>query len=570
MSEKKYPKRSGRKKPISKKPTRPQGALRVATYTRISTDEENQPYSLQAQAQMLGKYIESQPDLVHVASYTDQKSGATLNRDDLERLLQDAEKGVFDVVLVYRLDRLARSLNLVHQILERLQKNEVGLRSATEPFDTITAGGRMMMNILATFAQFERDVLIDRITAGMLTKASRGEWPGGQAPYGYRIRDGKVLEIVESEAAVIRRIFKMVDEDRLGSIQIAEALNASGARTLTGQLWSFKRVLDALRRPTYAGWIVRQDEVFKGLHEPIIDQETFDRVQAILDSRVDPTTRRSASEFILSGLVRCAMCNRTVVGVSGHGRSAKYRYYVCAGRNEKGSVSCASKRISADALESMVREQIIDLYGQYDLFERAAKKAVQRRSSRRPVIEAELEAAKSDLHNNDLATRRYFTAFEEGTMPEKLCAERLTELRDKSGVLRSRIAELEYELAAKPPKIPTPAELVKLRKRVVEALNEPPSPAQRAFLASVIDHIEVGGNRAVKCFLRVPRTAEAISDPEKVAAKKYEPGFVEDPGSHSLMIGGDAGNRTRVRNTATFQLRLFPFLSVRSLHRRVG
>jgi len=115
---------------------------------------------------------------------------------------------------------------------------------------------------------------------------------------------------------------------------------------------------------------------------------------------------------------------------------------------------------------------------------------------------------------------------EEGSMPQALRAERLTELRDKSAVLCLRIFELEYELAAKPPKIPTPGELVKLRKRVIEALNEPPSPAQRAFLASVIDHIEVGSNRVVKCFFRVPRTAEAISDPEKVPTKNANPGLL--------------------------------------------
>jgi len=257
--------------------------LRVATYTRISTDEVNQPYSLEAQAQMLGKYIESQPSMVHVASYTDQKSGATIDRPELPRLLKDAQVDVFDVVLGYRLDRLARSLKPVHDILDQLQRADVSLRSATEPFDTVTAGGRMMMNILATFAQFERDVLIGRITAGMRTKASRGEWPGGQAPYGYEVIEGKTLGIVETEAAVVRRIFKMCDEERLRSPQIAARLNESGARTRTGQHWSFKRVLDVLRRPTYAGWIVYHDDAFEGLHEPIIDRETFDRVQNDLE-----------------------------------------------------------------------------------------------------------------------------------------------------------------------------------------------------------------------------------------------------------------------------------------------
>lgn len=485
----------------------------MATYTRISTDEVNQPYSLEAQAQMLGKYIESQPGLVHVASYTDQKSGAVLDRPDLKRMLADARSGAFDVVLVYRLDRLARSLKLVHEIFDRLQQADVGLRSATEPFDTITAGGRLMMNILATFAQFERDVLIDRITAGVRTKAARGEWPGGQAPFGYKVADGKTLEIIETEAAVVRRIFQMLDEERLGSIQIAERLNESGARTRTGQHWSFKRVLDVLRRPTYAGWIVHHEDAFEGKHPPIIDRETFDRVQTILDERGDATVRRVASEYVLTGLIRCAVCGRAVVGVSGHGRKEKYRYYVCSGRNEKGKISCATTRIAADAAEQLVRDQIIKLYARYDLFERAARRAIERRDSTRPALEAEVAALRTDLENTNLAVNRYFTAFEQGTMSEAMCSDRVRELYAKAESLRGRISQVEMELQTPPPELPSATELEQLRERVTTALNQPPTPALRAFLSAVIDRVELRADRQVQCFLRVPNSGGAIVDP---------------------------------------------------------
>ncbi|CAB4584453.1 unannotated protein [freshwater metagenome] len=561
MSEPKFPKRSGRKPSKSSRPVVREGMLRVATYTRISTDEVNQPYSLQAQAQMLGKYIESQPGMVHVASYTDQKSGATLNRPDLQRMLADAAAGAFDVVIVYRLDRLARSLKLVHEIFEQLQHAEVGLRSATEPFDTVSAGGRMMMNILATFAQFERDVLIDRITAGLRAKASRGEWAAGQAPYGYRISEGKVLVIEETEAAVVRRIFRMIDEERLGSVEIAKALNESGVRTLTGQPWSFKRVLDVLRRPTYAGWIVHQDDAYPGKHEAIIDQETFDRVQSILDERADPAKRQAASDYVLTGLLTCATCNRAYVGAAGHGRNGvKYRYYVCTGRNEKGTIACASKRLSADAVETIVRDQVIALYSRYDLFERAAARAVERRDTHRPLLEAELAGVQTEMHNTELAIRRYFTAFEEGTMPEAVCAERVRDLYAKVEHHRLRINEIELELAAPPPKLPGKRELADLRARVAGALSRPPTPALRAFLAAVIDLIEVGPDRDVQCFLRVPNSADAIVDPSALRAEKDEPGSSSDPGSYPLPLGGAGGNRTPVHQASSARATTIPDL----------
>lgn len=520
----------------------------MATYTRISTDEVNQPYSLEAQAQMLGKYIESQPNMVHVASYTDQKSGATIDRPELQRLLKDAPVGVFDVVLVYRLDRLARSLKLVHDIFDQLQRADVGLRSATEPFDTVTAGGRMMMNILATFAQFERDVLIDRITAGMRTKASRGEWPGGQAPYGYEVIDGKTLGIVETEAAVIRRIFKMCDEERLGSPQIAAQLNESGARTRTGQHWSFKRVLDALRRPTYAGWIVNHDDAFEGLHEPIIDRETFDRVQTILNERADASARQVSSEYVLSGLIRCAVCGRAVVGVSAHGSKNKYRYYICAGRNEKGTISCASKRVSADAVEQIVRDQIVRLYAKYDLFEQAALRAIERRDTARPALEAEIAALRAELGNTDLAVNRYFTAFEQGTMPEALCSDRIRELHSKAESVRHRIVEVDLELQAKPPELPTETELEELAERVATALSQPPTPALRAFLAAVIDRIELGANRQVHCFLRVPNTSDAIVDP----AESDEDRESQDATRWDLLADAGRAPRRRMRHVTCY------------------
>ncbi len=553
MNEPRFPHRSGRRPSRNRKPAIRDGVLRVATYTRISTDEVNQPYSLEAQAQMLGKYIESQPNMVHVASYTDQKSGATIDRPDLQRMLDDGRSGLFDVVLVYRLDRLARSLKLVHDIFDQLQKADVGLRSATEPFDTITAGGRLMMNILATFAQFERDVLIDRITAGVRTKASRGEWPGGQAPYGYQVVDGKTLGIVEAEAAVVRRIFKMCDEERLGSIQIAAQLNESGARTRTGQHWSFKRVLDALRRPTYAGWIVHHDDVYEGKHEPIIDRDTFDRVQAILDARGDATVRQVSSDYLLTGLIRCAVCSRAVVGVSGHGSKDKYRYYICAGRNEKGIISCASTRVSADAVEQMVREQIVKLYAKYDLFERAAQRAIERRDTSRPSLEAEIAALRVDLVNNELAVNRYFTAFEQGTMPEALCSDRIRELYTKAESVRHRIAQVETELRAPPPKLPSATELGELRERVAAALNQPPTPALRAFLAAVIDRIELSADRQVQCFLRVPNTADAIVAPTDAEAEPDKPATVVE---WALEAGSGRAPRRRMRHVTCYDAAL--------------
>ncbi|MGA2306763.1 MAG: recombinase family protein, partial [Acidimicrobiales bacterium] len=141
--------------------------VRIATYTRISTDEVNQPYSLGAQSERLASYVASQEDWEMVGTFTDQMSGAKLERPGLAGALRAAKAGRFDLLLVYRVDRLSRSVRGLAEVLETLDAAGVGFRSATEPFDTTSAAGRMMVQMLGVFAEFERATIIDRVIAGM-------------------------------------------------------------------------------------------------------------------------------------------------------------------------------------------------------------------------------------------------------------------------------------------------------------------------------------------------------------------------------------------------------------------
>jgi site-specific DNA recombinase len=201
--------------------------VRVATYTRISTDEENQPYSLSAQDDRLVAYVRSQEGWEIVRKYTDQMTGSTLERPDLQRALADARCGLYDLLLVCRVDRLSRSVRGLTQFLEDLAAAGVLFRSATEPVDTGSPSGRMSLQMLGVFAEFERATLIDRVVAGMERKASRGEWHGGRTPYGYA-GNSSGLTIVQSEAEVVRTIFDLCHKKRLGSRAIANWLKSRG------------------------------------------------------------------------------------------------------------------------------------------------------------------------------------------------------------------------------------------------------------------------------------------------------------------------------------------------------
>jgi site-specific DNA recombinase len=270
--------------------------MRIATYTRISTDEEHQPHSLGAQADRLTSYCASQEDWQIVSRFEDQITGTLLERPGLSQALAAARSGRFDLLLVYRVDRLARSVRTLAEILSELDRAGVGFRSVTEPFDTTTAAGRMMVQMLGVFAEFERATIIDRVVAGMEKKARSGGWVPGIPPIGYRIGDDGFLEPSEPQASLVRRIFSLYIEKRLGTRALANLLNDQGERTQAGKLWSAASIQAVLQNPVYIGRIRWRKETFEAPHESLVDTETFEAAQALIAERSsDRSMRRSNS-----------------------------------------------------------------------------------------------------------------------------------------------------------------------------------------------------------------------------------------------------------------------------------
>ena len=214
--------------------------MRVATYTRISTDEDHQPYSLEAQAERLGAYVKGQPDRELTRRFSDQASRrAITERPERQRALAEARAGRCDLLLVYRVDRFSRSVRGLAQVLEDLDAAGVAFRSATEPFDTTTAARRMMVQMLAVFAEFERATIVDRVIAGVERKATRGGWCGGSSPFGYDVdpTTGYLApkpNEAPAEALLVPVIFDRYAHGRDGPRALAVWLNEAGHRTAPG------------------------------------------------------------------------------------------------------------------------------------------------------------------------------------------------------------------------------------------------------------------------------------------------------------------------------------------------
>ena len=251
--------------------------------------DEHQPYSIEAQDIRLAAYIGSQPGWRPAARFADDASGAGTNRPGLQRALAAARAGVVDVLLVYRVDRLTRSLRDLVTLLDDLDRAGVVFRSATEPFDTATAIGRMLVRMLVQmlgmFAQFERGTIIDRVIAGMERKAAAGKWKGGR-PFGYQVNPATSTLIPHpDEAPLVRLVFGLYTADRLGGKTIARTLNDRGHRTTTGGPWSAHQVVRLLANRIYLGELAFRGVIATQSHPPIVSEATFTQAQLKLSRR---------------------------------------------------------------------------------------------------------------------------------------------------------------------------------------------------------------------------------------------------------------------------------------------
>ena len=230
-------------------------------------------------------------------------SGGTLERPALKRLLADIERGLVDVVVTYKLDRLSRSLTDFVRLMERFEAHGVTFVSVTQAFNTTTSMGRLTLNMLLSFAQFEREVIGERIRDKVAASKARGMWMGGKVPLGYDVRDRKLV-VNEAEARRVRRVFELFAETGSG-VETARRLQAEGATSKSGRSLDKGDVYKLLNNRTYAGEVAHKGQVYPGEHEAIVPRELWDRAHAVLQvsPRVRANRNRSQTPALLKGLI---------------------------------------------------------------------------------------------------------------------------------------------------------------------------------------------------------------------------------------------------------------------------
>ena len=338
---------------------------RCAIYTRKSTEEglEQEFNSLDAQREACEAYTASQKAEGWVLlrdRYDDGGfSGGTLERPALKRLLADIEAGLIDVVVVYKIDRLSRSLMDFAKLVEVFDRCGVTFVSVTQSFNTTTSMGRLTLNILLSFAQFEREVIGERIRDKFAASRKRGMWMGGFVPLGYDVKDRKLV-VNEGEAALVRHVFERFIH--LGSVTlVVRELQAEGRLTKRGKPFDKGIVYKLINNRVYVGEAVHKGTAYPGEHEAIIDRDTFDKVQAILASNgyARAAVTRSRTPALLRGLI-FTETGRAMTPASTRKGSRLYRYYVStdAIRGRKPPGMTAPLRLPADVVETAVVREI--------------------------------------------------------------------------------------------------------------------------------------------------------------------------------------------------------------------
>lgn len=493
-------------------PQRRDGLVRCAIYTRKSTDEglDQDFNSLDAQRESAEAYILSHkhegwvclPERYDDGGFT----GGNMERPALKRLLADIEAGEIDCVVVYKVDRLSRSLLDFARIMETFEKHGVSFVSVTQQFNTTNSMGRLTMNILLSFAQFEREIIAERTRDKMSAARRKGKWMGGGLVLGYDVapRGGRLI-VNEEEAAQVRAIYELYLEHR-SLIPVVRELDRRGWRNKRwitkkgnergGAPFTKNTLFRLLTNVIYIGKVSYKGTIYPGEHDAIVDAKVWKRVQELLrrNGRNGGKEVRNKYGALLKGLLYCVPCNTAMVHTyTAKKNGRRYRYYVCLNAQQRGWDACPTKSVNAHDLETFVVDHIRGLGSDGEIVAETIRQ-VRGKSEKRMI---ELERERRTLERK---LRRLHAKLQElALMPAapgsdvSLTADRLADLQDQIRSIEQRMTAIREEVLSLERETVDEGDLVKalsIFDPVWESLN---SRERHRVMHLLIDRIAYDG-----------------------------------------------------------------------------
>ncbi|MCK6486606.1 MAG: recombinase family protein [Phycisphaerae bacterium] len=436
--------------------------VRCAIYTRKSSDEglQQEFNSLDAQREAAEAYIASQkaegwvclPERYDDGGFT----GGNMDRPALKRLLADIEAGRVDCVIVYKVDRLSRSLMDFAKIVEVFERNNASFVSVTQHFNTTNSMGRLTLNVLLSFAQFEREIIGERIRDKIAASRQKGKWTGGTPILGYdvdRSNGSPKLVVNPTEASRVRQIFDLYLE--LGSLlPVAAEIERRGWRN---KAWTTRdgrrrgglpfdkcRVHKLLTNVLYVGKVTHKNEVYAGEHEPIVPEDVFQRAQQQLlrNGRNGAAEGRNRHGALLRGLLYCKVCNRVMSHTFTTRGNRRYRYYTCTNAVKRGRAACPGRSFPASEIERAVVDEIRCIGSDPEVLRETlaqargrAESAIERLTGERREIERALARLHADI-------RRTVSGDDQAAT-----APQIAELNDRVREAERRVAEIDARVS---------------------------------------------------------------------------------------------------------------------------
>ena len=441
-------------------------AVRCAIYTRKSTEEglDQEFNSLDAQRESAEAYIASQrhegwsclPDYYDDGGFT----GGNMQRPALERLCADIEASRIDCVVVYKVDRLSRSLLDFARIMELFDRHKVSFVSVTQQFNTTSSMGRLTMNILLSFAQFEREIISERVKDKMSAARRKGNWVGGQPALGYDVApEGGRLIVNPEEAAQVRAIYNLYLEHQ-AAIPVVQELNRRGWVTKQwitkkghergGKPFTKNALYRLLTHVLYTGKVRYEGTLYEGEQDAIVDADVWQQVQEVLRRNGLSGGRKVRNKHgaLLKGLLYCTPCESGMAHAYTRKQKKCYRYYVCRNAQQRGWSSCPSKALNAHEIETAVVEHIRGV-GRNEEIVQATTKGVREQSDRRMTeLQVERRRQESELKQLYSSVEKLVHGAGSESSNGRSTTDQLADLQDRIRASEQRITAIREEVIA--------------------------------------------------------------------------------------------------------------------------
>jgi site-specific DNA recombinase len=480
--------------------------IRCAIYTRKSTDEglAQEFNSLDAQREAAEAYIASQKHEGWVAlsdRYDDGGfTGGNMERPGLRRLLADIEAGRVDAVVTYKVDRLSRSLLDFARLMETFDKYGVRFVAVTQQLDTRSSLGRLSLNVLLSFAQFEREIIAERTRDKISAARRKGKWTGGSPVLGYDVdpRGGRLI-VNEDEAVRVRAIFDLYLEHR----SVIEVVRAVNMRRWTTKRWTTKDGREHAGRPlgksdvyriltnvVYTGQVNHKGTTYPGEHPAIIDPTVFQKVNDRLNQNGLTGGKEVRNKYgaLLRGLLHCDACGTAMHHTYTAKGGRRYRYYVCHTAQQQGWDACPSKSLPAQQIEDSVADHVRELARNPQVIAETLRKIQEQASSGAAECRTELQASERELRrlNADLVKIS-------ATSGNGVRLDRMADLQDRIVGLERRISEIRAELGVIEAELVTEEEVAEALKKFEPVWKSLYTNEQTRIVRTVIERVGYDG-----------------------------------------------------------------------------